>query len=209
MSEVLNVTVRDTRGKRNARRMRREGKVPAVLYGHGEAVISLTVSAEEVGGVVRHGARVVDLDGAVKEKAFIRELQWDVYATHVVHLDFARVSADEKVQVEVNVELRGEAPGTKDGGVVTQMVHHVEIECPVIAIPEKLTVSIKGLNLGSSLTAAEIELPAGATLISNPDAVVVQCALPKQEEEITTGMGESLEPEVIGRQAAEEEADEE
>ena len=88
---------------------------------------------------MRHGSRLVDLTGAVSESAFIRELQWDTYGTHVVHVDFTRISADELVKVHLTIELRGEAPGVKEGGVVDQLIHHVEVECPAGNIPESST----------------------------------------------------------------------
>lgn len=205
MAEVLTVEERQSRGKRSARRMRRAGSVPAVLYGHGERNISLTVPSEQVQAAVRHGARVVDLQGAVSEKAFIRELQWDIYGTEVVHLDLTRVSADERVEVEIEVELRGESPGVKQGGIVSQLVHQVEVECPAISIPEKLTLRISNLKLNESLSAGEIGLPAGVKLLTPAETVIVQCTEPKAEEELLAGVGEAAEPEVIGRKAEEEE----
>ena len=111
MAELLQVELRDSRGKRNARRNRRSGKLPAVLYGHGQETVSLLVSSERFLAAVRHGARLVKLSGAVEDQAFIREIQWDTWGLHALHVDFTRVSEHEKVQVEVTVELRGEAPG--------------------------------------------------------------------------------------------------
>lgn len=208
MSEVLKVEIREHRGKRHARRLRQGGAVPAVLYGHGEQNLSLSIPADQVKTAVRHGARVVDLDGAVKDKAFIRDLQWDTFGVDVLHMDLTRVSADEKVQVEVHVELRGEAPGVKDGGIVSQLVHQVDIECLVISIPEKLTLRINDLKLNESLTAGKIELPPGTTLLADAEMVIVQCVEPKPEEE-EAAMATGAEPEVIGRKAEAEEGAEE
>lgn len=205
MSEVLKVEVRGGHGKRHARRLRQSGAVPAILYGHGEANISLSIPLEQVKSAVRHGARVVDLDGAVKEKAFIRDLQWDTFGLEVLHMDLARVSADEKVEVSVVVELRGEAPGVKEGGIVTHLVHQVAVESLVTAIPEKLTLKINSLGLDQSLTAGDIELPAGTTLVTAADIVIAQCVLPKAEEEAAALPAEGAEPELIGRKAGEEE----
>lgn len=208
MAEVLTVEVRGSRGKRQARRLRKLGHVPAILYGHGEQSLSLSIPVDQVKSAVRHGARVVDLDGAVKEKAFIRDLQWDTFGLDVLHLDLTRVSADEKVEVEVTVELRGEAPGVKEGGVLNQVLHHVDVESLVTAIPEKLFLRINGLGLDQSLTAAEIELPAGATLLTPGDTLIVQCSLPREEAAAAGLPAEGAEPEVIGRKAEEEEGDE-
>ncbi|HUY36703.1 MAG TPA: 50S ribosomal protein L25 [Pirellulales bacterium] len=208
MSEVLKVELRQSRGKRHAKRLRIAGSVPAVLYGHGEANLSLQAQAEQVRSIVRHGARVVDLQGAVSEKAFIRALQWDTYGVDVLHLDLTRVSADEKVQVMVSVDLRGEAPGVKDGGVVSQLLHQVKIECLAIAIPEKLNLSVNGLRLGDSLTVGNIELPEGTTMLTDSETLVVQCVEPKAEEDLAAPLAEGAEPEVIGRKEEEEESDE-
>jgi large subunit ribosomal protein L25 len=208
MAEALNVTKRESRGKREAKRLRQAGSIPAILYGHGEANQSLAVVADEMASVVRHGGRVVELKGAVNEKAFIRELQWDVYGTDVLHVDFARVSEHERVEVKVKVELRGEAPGVKDGGAVEHIVHEIEIDCEALSIPEKIDVSIRELKIGDSITAGEVKLPEGAKLLSDPDDVIVHCVVHREEEEAAAG-GEAAEPEVIGRKAGEEEEGEE
>jgi large subunit ribosomal protein L25 len=208
MSETLKVEVRECRGKRHARRLRQSGAVPAILYGHGEANLSLSIPLDQVKSAVRHSARVVDLSGAVTEKAFIRDLQWDTFGLEVLHIDLARVSADEKVEVEVVVELRGEAPGAKEGGVVSQVLHQVTMESLVTAIPDKLSLSVKALGLNQSLTVADIELPAGTTMVTAAETVVVQCAVPKAEEEAAPVSAEGAEPELIGRKPGEEEAEE-
>jgi large subunit ribosomal protein L25 len=204
MAEVLNVEKREPHGKRQARRLRASGVVPANLYGHGQENVALALRADEVRAMVRHGARVVDLQGAVAEKAFIRDLQWDTYGTRVLHLDLTRVSADERLQVKVAIELRGTAAGAKEGGLVEQVVHDVDIECLAVEIPEKLFLRITDLKLDGSLTASAIELPPGAILVSDPDELVVHCVQPAAEEEGEPAAGEGAEPEVIGRKAGEE-----
>src|SRR2546427_207013 len=109
---VLATQERKENGTRNARRLRRQGRVPGVVYGHGEATISVSLAADELIKAIRHGVRVVDLAVAgKKDKALIRELQWDPLGHDILHVDFARVSADERITVEVRLELRGTAPG--------------------------------------------------------------------------------------------------
>jgi len=206
MAEVLNVDLRETRGKRRNRRLRNGGAIPAVLYGHGEETVCLSVSAHEIEATVNHGSRLVELAGAVSQQAFIRELQWDTWGTNVLHVDFTRISAHEKVQVEVALELRGEAPGLKEGGVVEQLAHRVEIECEAGDIPDRLDVNINQLNLHESITAADLELPGTASILCEPDRVIVQCVEPAAEpEEEEAESAESAEPEVIGRKPEEEE----
>ncbi len=204
MAETLNVKERDKGGKREARRLRRTGGIPAVLYGHGEANKNLAVVADEMAAVVRHGGRVVDLAGAVQEKAFIRALQWDTYGTHVLHVDFTRISADERIEVMVRVDLKGQAIGVKDGGAVEHLVHEVEIECEALAIPEKLELNVAELAIEGQLTAADLKLPAGVTLITDPETVLVHCVEVREEGEAAAAAGVA-EPEVIGRKAEDEE----
>jgi large subunit ribosomal protein L25 len=144
------------------------------------------------------------LTGAVSESAFIRELQWDTWGTHIVHVDFTRVSEHEIVEVRVTVELRGEAPGVREGGVVVQHIHEVEITCPASVIPEKLAVNINHLKLGDSVLLGSLELPQGAKIESmDLEEVVVECIVPVEMPEEGA---EALpgEPEVIGAKDKEE-----
>ncbi len=205
MAEVLNVEVRQTRGKRNARRMRATGMIPVVLYGHGEETISLTVSAEQLDSAVRHGSRMVNLAGAVNEMALISELQWNTWGTGVLHADFTRVSEHEKVTTQVTVELRGEAPGVREGGVVEQLIHQVQLECKATDIPDKLTVSVNTLKLYDTITVADFELPADGVVLAKADAVVVQCVEPAKELDEEGADAVEGEPEIIGGRKEDEE----
>ena len=207
MAESLKTEIRASRGKRNAKRMRIAGSVPAVLYGHGMENLSLTVAAEELQAVLRHGARVVTLTGAVDEKAFVRDMQWNTWGTEVLHVDFTRISEHEKVEVTVNIELRGEAPGLKEGGVVEQLMHDARIECEVMSIPERLLVNVNALKLEGQIKVAELELPPTVRVLGDPEAVVVQCMVPAEAPEEEGVAGEGAEPEVIGRKAEEEEGE--
>jgi len=207
MAEALNVKVRKSRGKREARRLRRSGAIPAVLYGHKEESVSLTIVADEIASVLRHGGRVVELKGPLSEKALIRELQWDVYGTGVIHVDLARVSEHERIEVKVPVELRGQAPGVKEGGIVELLVHEIEVECEALSIPDKLEVKVNDLHLGGELRAGALALPAGMKLLSDPELVLVHCVEPVKEEEAGMGEGVPAEPEIIGRKAEDEESE--
>jgi large subunit ribosomal protein L25 len=205
MTEILSVELRETRGKHSNRRLRASGAIPAVLYGHGQEPVSLSVRADQIDAAVRHGTRLVALSGAVREQAFIRELQWDHWGMHVLHVDFTRISAHERVEVQLPVELRGEAPGVKEGGVVEQLLHELRLECEATEIPEKLEVSINELGVNGSITAAQLVLPETATILDAPEAVVVQCVVPAAAPEEEIPRVEEVEPEVIGRRPEEEE----
>lgn len=208
MAETLHVKTRDSFGTRNSRRLRNEGIVPGVLYGHGGEVVRLAVVNDELAAAVRHGSRLVELQGVVSEKALIRELQYDVYGLEVLHVDFARVSEHERIEVTVPVELRGEAPGIKDGGVVVHVLHQIEIECLATAIPDKLSLSINHLELKQSLSVKDLVLPEGVKVLAEEDTVIAECNEPKAEAE-ETGAAEGAEPELIGRKAEEEGEEEE
>ena len=119
--------------------------------------MSLTLAADQFEASLRHGAKVVDLDGAASGKALLQDVQWDTFFQHVLHVDLLRVRAGEKVTIEVPIELRGEAPGVRDGGVIEQMVHSIEIEVALDVIPDKLHINIKNLEIGGQLTVKDID----------------------------------------------------
>jgi large subunit ribosomal protein L25 len=210
MALQLAVESRDTQGKHRNRRLRQSGKIPGILYGHGLENVSLAVAADTLTAAIRHGSRLVSLTGAVNESAFIRELQWDTWGTHIVHVDFTRISEHEIVEVRVPVELRGEAPGVREGGVVVQHLHEVEIACPASVIPEKLAVNINHLKLNESITLGSLELPQGAKMLAaDLEAVVVECVVPVELPEEGAGEAAAGEPEIIGAKDKEDEESEE
>jgi large subunit ribosomal protein L25 len=188
--------------------MRDRGQVPAVLYGHGEETVSLTVLRDQLDAVLRHGGHVVELKGAVSDSALLKAIQWDSLGTQVLHVDLARVSAGERVAVTLAIELRGDAPGSHDGGVVEHPLHEVEIECPVAKIPEKLVVNINHLELNGVIHASDLELPEGAKLLVAPESVVAHCIVVGEAPEGVVGEPGSDEPELIGRKPQEGEEEE-
>jgi large subunit ribosomal protein L25 len=206
MALQLAVQSRDHRGKHGNRRLRLAGHVPAVLYGHGLECVPLSVEADVLSAAIRRGSRLVQLTGAANESAFIRELQWDTWGTHIVHVDFTRISEHEIVEVRVPIELRGESPGVREGGVVVQHVHDVELACPASAIPEKLAVNINQLPLEGTVKLGELELPEGAKILAaDLEAVVVECVVPVEApEEGAAAEAAPGEPEVIGAKEKEE-----
>lgn len=206
MADTLNVKHREKLGTANNRRLRDSGQIPAILYGHGEACLSLTVPAGDVSAVVRHGGKLVKLAGDASDNALIREVQWDVWGKKVLHLDLLRVSEKDKVTTRVTVELKGTAVGLSEGGIVEHVLHEVEIECPAMSIPDKLVLNITDLHLDKSLFAKDIPLPAGARMESDEDALIVHCIPPHAEEDTTSPAAGTIEPEVIGQKEKEEKA---
>jgi len=208
MADTLQVENRDIRGRKRLRRLRETGVIPAVLYGHKKAAISLSVSSSAIGAIIGHGARMVDLKGAVNESALIREVQWDTFGTELIHVDFARMAADERVEVVVLIELRGEAPGMKDGGVVHHLLHEVGVECLAGNIPEKIEVSINDLALDQTIRVSDLEVDDSVTILEDESRGVVECVLPiEQPEEEEEAVADSSEPEVIGKKEEEEEGE--
>src|SRR5262249_50623238 len=152
------------------------------------------------------------LQGDVSEGAFIKAVQWDVYGKGLIHIDLLRVSDTEKVTTTVTVELKGTAIGLSEGGIIEFVLHELEIECPAASVPEKLIVNINDLHLDGAIHAKDVPLPEGATVLDDPDLVVVHCIAPHVvEETAVAAVAEpgAVEPELIRKEkAAEEEAEE-
>jgi large subunit ribosomal protein L25 len=205
MTDTLDVVARKESGSRHCRRLRREGMVPAILYGHGGACVELAASREAVEAVIRHGSRLVELRGAVKESAVVRELQWDAMGSEPIHLDLLRVSKTDRVRVKVPVDMKGECPGQRGGGVVTLVLHEIELECTADSIPDRVHVSIGALELGHAIKVRDLDLPRGVRALPDPDDAVVTCALPGRRAAAgDEPAAVTAEPEVIGRKSGEE-----
>lgn len=203
MSDTVEVSLRKGKGTRESQRLRRQGLVPAILYGHGEKCVDLSAKREAVEAAVRHGSRVVNLTGAVKTSALVRELQWDTYGVEPIHVDFLRVSASEHIRVKVPVHLKGECPGQRAGGLVNLVMHEVDLDCTADHVPEFVYANVSHLELGHTLKVKDLELLHGARPAANAEETVVTCVLPgKKLEEAAPSA--AVEPEVIGRKASEE-----
>ncbi|HJZ54663.1 MAG TPA: 50S ribosomal protein L25, partial [Gemmataceae bacterium] len=179
---TLKVEPRSGNGSRAAEKLRKQGLVPGIVYGHKEANVPVAVNAEELDRAIRvlH-ARVLDLQvGGKTETVLIRELQWDHLGKVMLHVDFERKSRSEKVRVTVPVELRN-APKATGGGVLDQPLHTLHIECPLGSIPEAIRVDITNLTLGEPIHVKELTLPPGVKVLENLDAVVVHLKLPGAE----------------------------
>lgn len=205
-TEVLQTELREGRGKWEARRMRAHGETPAVLYGHKEETVALTLKSDQLHTALRHGAHMVELAGAVKQSAFVRDIQWDALGNEILHVDLTRVDRDEEVEVTLAIELRGVAPGTTTGGVIDHAAHQITVICKASTIPEKIVVGINDLELGQSITVADLDL-GGAKFEGDPEMVVVSCVEPIEQPEEEEAAATGAEPEVIGRKEDEEEGD--
>lgn len=194
--------VRTATGKGASRRARREGRVPAVLYGHGSDPQHLELDAHDFSAVLRHSGTnavlTLDIDGK-EQLALTKSLEIHPIRRNIQHADLLVVRRGEKVTVEVNVVVEGEAIS---GTLVTQDANTIEIEADVQSIPESLSVSVEGLEAGTQITAGDIVLPGGVTLVSDPDLLVVNV--------VVAPTAEDLEAETAGEEgeAAEEGTDE-
>jgi large subunit ribosomal protein L25 len=170
---ALKVTVRTETGKGASRRARRDGKIPAVLYGHGADPQHLELPGRDFAAVLRHAGTnaVLALDIAGTEQlALTKALDIHPIRRSIQHADLLVVRRGEKVVVEVSVVVEGDAaPDT----LVTQETNAIEIEAEALSIPEQLTVSVEGAAPGTQFTAAQVPLPDGVNLISDPDLLVV------------------------------------
>src|SRR3954467_8617886 len=135
-------------GSRVARRMRAQGRIPAIIYGHKQAPVPISISRDHVWEMIKKSTRLAELSvGGTTEMALVRDVQWDHLGKEILHLDFARVSADESIEVEVRLEFRGTPPGLAGGGVLEQLVHTVSVTCRAIAIPEAIRVDLSNLHI--------------------------------------------------------------
>lgn len=204
---TLTATLRSETGSRPARRSRNTGMTPAVLYGHKQDNLNLSVTSEEVLRLLAHNTQLVELslDGK-PERALIKDVQYNYAGDVLLHVDFARVALDEKVTVTVALSFHGTPIGTTHGGVVEYHVTEVEIECLPMAIPESIRVDVDGLELNATLHARDIVLPEGVKLLEDPEEIIVGVHVAKLAEAPAPAEGEEVaEPEVIGEKKHEEE----
>ena len=201
----LSVEVRTRTGKGASRQARREGKVPAVLYGHGAEPQHLELIAREFAAVMRNsGANaVLSLDmGGAEQLALTKAITIHPVKRTLTHLDLIIVRRGEKVNVEVPVHVEGEAAS---GTLVTQDATTIEIEAEALSIPESLTVSVEGVEEGTQILAGDVTLPAGVLLVSDPEMLVVNVvAAPTAEDLESEGGGESVEEQAADAGAAAE-----
>ena len=200
-------------GTRKARALRRQGLVPAVIYGHGRQTEAITLSEHDVSLAVLHGERLleIELDGK-KENALIKEVQYDTFGQEVIHVDLARVRLDERVEVTVPIVLRGTPVGLSSDGVLQQAANEVTMECTVTEIPEEVSLQVTDLDIGQALYMRDLPLPEGAKLLSNSDTMICSIIVIAEEEvpaEAPEAEEAVAEPEVIGEKPEPEEGQQE
>jgi len=204
----LKAEIREQTGSGHAAKVRKQGRIPAIVYGHKQEPVAISLDAHNLVEGLHHGHRVFDVQiGKKKETMIIKDLQYDYLGRDIIHVDLMRVDVTETVRVTVPIELKGTARGTHEGGIIEEHTAYLEVECKVTDIPEIIVVSVKEIGLGDTLHAGDIELPSGVKLVSAPSTLLVICSLvaaAKSTEELEEEVPAA--PEVIGE--VKEEAEE-
>lgn len=197
-------------GTRAARRLRAQGRVPAIVYGHKQTPQPISLAHDDVLEIIiKHSTHLAQLKiGDATEMVLVRDVQWDHLGKGIVHIDFARVSAEESIETEVRLEVRGAAPGVAAGGVLEAVVHKLSVTCRANAIPDSIRVDVSHLEMGQDIHVRDITPPEGVTINADPDLLLVHVVAPRVAEAAPAaaeGEAASTEPEVIGRKAEEKE----
>ena len=214
MEFKIKANKREIFGKNAARRLRREGMIPAVIYGARDVTVSLDLKKQEIFNILRaetgeNTIFQISFDSEMKD-AMIKEIQRDPVTDEILHADFIQIIMDKTVRISVPVLPVGEAVGVKtEGGFVDLMTREVELECLPKDIPENIEVDISDLHLHQSLKVEDIAPIEGVEILSAPDAILVLVEAPSKEEEIEVVeeeeeiISEGEEPEVIKKEKAE------
>ncbi len=197
--KTLSVELRTLTGKGPSRRYRSEGKIPAVIYGVKENK-SITLDSREFSRKFKRISEntLITLDfGKEKHEVLIKDYQENIIKETIEHIDFLEIEKGKLLKTNVPVTLTGNAAGVKEGGILVQKIKEVEVECLPKDIPENFTLSLDGLELGSSLHISDIEVVKGVSILVSADATVVVVNRPKaaveETEEETEEVAETTE----------------
>ena len=190
--------LRSDKGSRPAGRLRREGRLPGVVYGLGEDAVSVTVNAHQLGAILssKSGANTLitlQIDGA-DQLALARQVQRDAVKGSLVHVDFIRVRADQTIQAELRIDLQGEAEGLSQGGMLEQMMHTLTVEGKPGQLPNEIAHDVSALEIGDQLHVKDLAIPAGITVVNDLEDLIATISLPRGlEEEEAAAEGEEGE----------------
>jgi large subunit ribosomal protein L25 len=205
--ELIKAESRAAGGRHANERLRRRGLIPAVVYGHGQPPENLAVDAHDLHLVLLRKRHVVKVNLGGQERAYLlKDVQYDYLQTTPIHVDLMRVDLSERVRVKVPVILKGEPLGVREGGVLIQILPDVELECPLMAIPESITHNVAELNIGQTVHVRDLAVPADTKATSHAEDIVATCQHKRGEVEeaaaaapATEGEATTAEPEVISR----------
>ena len=208
---LLKAELREHAGSKHAAKVRKQGRIPAILYGHKQEPVAISLDAHNFVEGLHHRHRLMDVQiGKKKEKMIVKDLQYDYLGKNIIHADLMRVDVTETIKVTVPIELKGTAKGTHEGGIIEEHADHLEFECKATDIPETIVVWVKEVSVGDALHAGDIELDSNIKLVSDPGTLLVTChlvAAAKSTEQIEEEV--PVAPEVIGKEADKQEEQEE
>lgn len=206
---LLKAQIRENVGSKDANSIRKQGQMPAIVYGHKKKPRAVSLSTHDFVEGIHHGHRIMDLQiNGDKETVLIKDLQYDHLGKDIIHADLLIVDVTEKVEVAVPINIKGTPKGAEEGGIIQMHNDSIQLECRVTNIPEKLLVSVKELEVGDSLYANDIELPAETKIVSDPETLIVSCNIVTEEEVAEAeevAEEEPTAPEVIGEEEKKEE----
>lgn len=200
----LEVRERDGGGSREARRLRKQGLIPGVLYGRAKRSHAFVVPERKLRTALSgpHGLHAildVVLDGQKASHAsVVKEYQQDPVRGHITHIDLHEVRLDQPIHAQVTVELIGESPGVKSGGVLTQLVREVNVEALPLEMPDRVTLDLTGTEIGATLRVADLAIPESVEVLDDVENVLVTVSAPKLAAEL-----EALEAAAAEEAAAE------
>jgi large subunit ribosomal protein L25 len=204
--QKLTAQTRVNTGRSAVIAIKKQGLVPAVVYGGQDKPIALSVNAREIGNILAHATSehfLVDLEIAdggstTNRLALVQEVQHDPIRGNVLHVDFHAVKADEKLHAEIPVVTVGEPNGVKNyGGILEISVHAIEVECLPKDLPELITLDVSALNVGEGIHVKDIKFPEGVTSRLDGELTIVRVAAPTVEAEPAAGAVAAAGPEVI------------
>lgn len=204
----IKAQTRSELGSRAMKCLRDKGLVPAVIYGHKQAVVPVTLDKKSLSTELNNGHYLFELDIDGKpETVLVKEAQYDHLGIQLIHVDFSRVSLDEKVKVSVPLELKGTPKGEAEGAKLQQVIAELDIECRVLEIPEIIRHNVTEMEKDSVLRIKEIQLPVGVRCLQDAEIIVAMVREVK-EEAVAAVVAEvaAVEPEVIGAKEREEKA---
>jgi large subunit ribosomal protein L25 len=205
---ALLVEAREPAGSRAARRLRRTGKVPGVVYGSGEAPVAFAVDARLLRQTLAHAGAVIELsfDGSDGSPVVLKELVRHPVTGETIHVDLLRVRLDQAIHTTVPIELSGadDAPGVKEGGVLEQVTREVTIEALPTDIPDSIQHDVSAAQINDTITLAALTMPPGVTLLDDPETTLATVTPPRLQTEEEIEIEE--ETELVGEGATAEEA---
>lgn len=214
---TLNVLKRKRMGKSGAREIRKEGNVPAVLYGKGTEPISLVINPSELKTALSTEAgentlleiKLKEGEANIPKLSLLREIQYDYLTDKPIHFDFQALDVKQKITVAVPVHIEGRAKGVKEGGILEEILREISVECLPTNIPNSFSIDVTELEVGHSIHVSTLEIEEGVTILHEPEDTIVTVLAPKVEEEPVEEEIEGEEGEVGAEEAATDEAKEE